>query len=167
MSALPRALHSTLCAGVDERRLISLFSFASNRDGQRPTSSHPSTRTSQRATRRQLCCSQVFYVSSSQVSRTFAPSFESRRDEKANETNETSKLTRLPSPLTPPLFSRIRAEEKTNQMSASNLSIVFGPTLFRQPPEGGGGEGMTMADLMSFQCKAVETILLKYEDIFI
>ncbi|KAL7414594.1 GTPase activating protein [Mrakia frigida] len=62
---------------------------------------------------------------------------------------------------------KIRAEEKTNQMSASNLSIVFGPTLFRQPPEGGGGEGMTMADLMSFQCKAVETILLKYEDIFI
>lgn len=81
--------------------------------------------------------------------------------------NETSKLTLLFSPLPFPFLSRIRAEEKTNQMSASNLSIVFGPTLFRQPPEGGGGEGMTMADLMSFQCKAVETILLKYEDIFI
>ena len=51
-------------------------------------------------------------------------------------------------------LSKIRKEEKTNQMSASNLSIVFGPTLCRQPPEGGGGEGMTMAELMSSQCKA-------------
>ena len=52
-------------------------------------------------------------------------------------------------------------------MSASNLAIVFGPTLFRQPPEGGGPEGMSMQDLMSFQCRAVETILLKYEEIFV
>jgi hypothetical protein len=62
---------------------------------------------------------------------------------------------------------RVREQEKINQMSASNLAIVFGPTLFRQPPEGGGPEGMSMQDLMSFQCRAVETILLKYEEIFV
>ncbi|CED84616.1 Chimaerin and related Rho GTPase activating proteins [Phaffia rhodozyma] len=62
---------------------------------------------------------------------------------------------------------KVRSHEKVNQMSASNLAIVFGPTLFRQPPEGGGGDGMSMQDLMSFQCRAVETILLKYEEIFV
>lgn len=62
---------------------------------------------------------------------------------------------------------RVRDQEKINQMSASNLAIVFGPTLFRQPPEGGGPEGLSLQDLMSFQCRAVETILLKYEEIFV
>lgn len=55
---------------------------------------------------------------------------------------------------------RVLALEKINQMSASNLSIVFGPTLFRQPPEGGGGEGLGLADLMSLQCRSVVVVVV-------
>jgi hypothetical protein len=44
-------------------------------------------------------------------------------------------------------------------MSISNLAIVFGPTLFRPPP---GQEASQLQD-MTWQCKAVETILIHYE----
>lgn len=44
---------------------------------------------------------------------------------------------------------RIRKKESINQMSVSNLSIVFGPTLLGAPPEEGG----LNLEHMSFQCK--------------
>ncbi|KAK0566095.1 Rho GTPase-activating protein [Tilletia horrida] len=90
-------------------------------------------------------------------------------------------------------LDKIRAEESANQMSASNLAIVFGPTLL-SPREGsapalaaaaaaaaaanGAGGGGMMGDPlgqpsgvqlqdMAFQCRAVETILEKYREIFV
>ncbi|KAE8257732.1 hypothetical protein A4X13_0g2159 [Tilletia indica] len=85
-------------------------------------------------------------------------------------------------------LDRIRTEESVNQMSASNLAIVFGPTLL-SPREGsapalaaaaaanGAGGGMLSDPLgqpsgiqlqdMAFQCRAVETILEKYREIFV
>ncbi|CAO1637231.1 unnamed protein product [Parajaminaea phylloscopi] len=91
-------------------------------------------------------------------------------------------------------LDRIRSCEQLNQMSASNLAIVFGPTLLNPPPAGmvfpnqpgAGGEGGTghanggvdegehesgasggaLQD-MAFQSKAVETILIHYADIFL
>ncbi|TFK52005.1 RhoGAP-domain-containing protein [Heliocybe sulcata] len=56
---------------------------------------------------------------------------------------------------------RIVQYESVNQMSVSNISIVFGPTLFSQ--NAGNGQ---MADA-SLQNKAVETILDHYTDIFV
>lgn len=50
-------------------------------------------------------------------------------------------------------------------MSASNLAIVFGPTLLSPPMPAGDANGagaMPLQD-MSYQCKAVETILEKYK----
>jgi hypothetical protein len=75
---------------------------------------------------------------------------------------------------------RIRRKESVNQMSISNLSIVFGPTLLGAPPEQGG----LNLEHMSYQCKvclpsslqsdvqgadgqAIETILEKYSEIFV
>ncbi|TEB29117.1 GTPase activating protein [Coprinellus micaceus] len=55
---------------------------------------------------------------------------------------------------------RITQNSEVNNMSITNLAIVFGPTLFGQ--EGGGG----MADTVH-QNHAVETILKHYTDIFI
>jgi len=54
-------------------------------------------------------------------------------------------------------------------MSISNLAIVFGPTLLSPPPGTAGGEGPGGVHLqdMSFQCKAVETILERYAAIFV
>ncbi|OWZ38970.1 GTPase activating protein [Cryptococcus neoformans Tu259-1] len=60
-------------------------------------------------------------------------------------------------------LDRIRRKESINQMSVSNLSIVFGPTLLGAPPEEGG----LNLEHMSFQCKAIETILDKYHEIFV
>ncbi|WVQ93029.1 hypothetical protein IAU59_000092 [Kwoniella sp. CBS 9459] len=60
-------------------------------------------------------------------------------------------------------LDRVRRNESVNQMSVSNLSIVFGPTLLGAPPEEGG----LNLEHMSFQCKAIETILEKYSEIFV
>lgn len=46
-------------------------------------------------------------------------------------------------------LDKIRRHEGANQMSASNLSIVFGPTLLGAPPEEGG----LNLEHMNFQCK--------------
>lgn len=69
-----------------------------------------------------------------------------------------------------------------NQMTASNISIVFGPTLLGPRPlsrnasiasqsgnsnAGSGAEGGTSLQDMNWQCKAIETILEHYEDIFV
>ena len=35
-------------------------------------------------------------------------------------------------------MNRISREEKSNKMGLKNLSVVFGPTLFRPPSRGGG-----------------------------
>ncbi len=69
-------------------------------------------------------------------------------------------------------LDRVKSCEHLNQMSASNLAIVFGPTLLSPPPTGyedgagGVGNGIQIHD-MSFQCRAVETILDKYREIFV
>lgn len=75
-------------------------------------------------------------------------------------------------------LDKVRALEHLNQMSASNLAIVFGPTLLSPPLAGyedgnggvvyggGAGGGIQIHD-MSFQCRAVETILDKYKEIFV
>ncbi|KAK8844139.1 hypothetical protein IAR55_006933 [Kwoniella newhampshirensis] len=60
-------------------------------------------------------------------------------------------------------LDRVRRKDSINQMSVSNLSIVFGPTLLGAPPEEGG----LNLEHMSFQCKAIETILEKYHEIFV
>ncbi|RXK35170.1 GTPase activating protein [Tremella mesenterica] len=60
-------------------------------------------------------------------------------------------------------LNRIRQNSSVNQMSISNLSIVFGPTLLGAPPEQGG----LNLEHMSYQCKAIETILERYHEIFI
>lgn len=69
-------------------------------------------------------------------------------------------------------LDKIRRKEGINQMSASNLSIVFGPTLL------GEGGGLNLEN-MNLQCKvsdpseleltqkAIETILEKYQEIFV
>lgn len=46
-------------------------------------------------------------------------------------------------------LDKIRRKEGVNQMSASNLSIVFGPTLLGAPPEEGG----LNLEHMNYQCK--------------
>ena len=60
---------------------------------------------------------------------------------------------------------RVSEREHVNQMSRSNLSIVFGPTLLGARRDG-EELGTTVQD-MSWQCKAIETILGKYVDIFV
>ncbi|ORY33022.1 Rho GTPase activation protein [Naematelia encephala] len=60
-------------------------------------------------------------------------------------------------------LDRVRRKDSINQMSVSNLSIVFGPTLLGAPPNEGG----LNLEHMSFQCKAIETILEKYHEIFV
>jgi Rho GTPase-activating protein RGD1 len=82
---------------------------------------------------------------------------------------------------------RISQHESENQMSISNLSIVFGPTLLNPPSQGGmamtsngpGGQtvnGQTanggantsqIGDNAHWQNRAVETILEHYVDIFV
>ncbi|KAK1922699.1 hypothetical protein DB88DRAFT_496005 [Papiliotrema laurentii] len=60
-------------------------------------------------------------------------------------------------------LDRVRKKDSINQMSVSNLSIVFGPTLLGAPPNEGG----LNLEHMSYQCKAIETILEKYAEIFV
>ncbi|KAK4689393.1 Rho GTPase-activating protein RGD1, partial [Tremellales sp. Uapishka_1] len=60
-------------------------------------------------------------------------------------------------------LDRVRRKNEVNQMSVSNLSIVFGPTLLGAPPDEGG----LNLEHMSFQCKAIETILERYHEIFV
>ncbi|KAF9518998.1 hypothetical protein BS47DRAFT_1370866 [Hydnum rufescens UP504] len=78
----------------------------------------------------------------------------------------------------------VSEHQSINQMTASNLSIVFGPTLLGPPltPMGGNsasghgangtvanptdGSGTTLQD-MNWQCRAIETILEHYMDIFV
>jgi hypothetical protein len=47
------------------------------------------------------------------------------------------------------LICRVRKKDSINQMSVSNLSIVFGPTLLGAPPNEGG----LNLEHMSYQCK--------------
>jgi len=77
-------------------------------------------------------------------------------------------------------LQRISQNEAVNQMSISNLAIVFGPTLFGYNPgpapgpqggqggpvvNGGGGGGGILDT--GHQNRAVETILEHYTDIFV
>lgn len=70
-------------------------------------------------------------------------------------------------------LDRVRAQEGVNQMSAHNLAIVFGPTLLSPPHHltaagaGASAGGPVQLQDMSHQCLAIETILLKYRDIFV
>lgn len=54
-------------------------------------------------------------------------------------------------------LDKVRRHEGINQMSASNLSIVFGPTLLGAPPEEGG---LKLED-MSYQCKVSSRLVAK------
>ncbi|BGP41630.1 Rho GTPase-activating protein [Rhodotorula kratochvilovae] len=85
-------------------------------------------------------------------------------------------------------LDKVAQRESVNQMSVSNLAIVFGPNLLGAPPPhlaqhyaaqaaaSAGGDpngampaptqGGGLAD-MQHQCKAVETILLHFQEIFV
>lgn len=78
-------------------------------------------------------------------------------------------------------LNRVKQRESINQMTGSNLAIVFGPNLLGQPPaqyytngQGPGGQatnsqtgtGTALAD-MQWQCKVIETILHHYAEIFL
>ncbi|KAK4700938.1 Rho GTPase-activating protein RGD1, partial [Phenoliferia sp. Uapishka_3] len=63
-------------------------------------------------------------------------------------------------------LDKVKSRESVNQMSTSNLAIVFGPNLLGAPPNQNGGQGTALAD-MSWQCKCVETILQHYVEIFV
>lgn len=60
-------------------------------------------------------------------------------------------------------LDRVRQHSDKNQMSVSNLAIVFGPTLLRAPAENASN---SIQD-MQYQYKAIETILEHYRDIFV
>ena len=60
-------------------------------------------------------------------------------------------------------LDRVRQHESNNSMSISNLAIVFGPTLLGPPPEGAS----SVLQDMQWQCKAIETILEHYAEIFV
>ena len=60
-------------------------------------------------------------------------------------------------------LDKVRQHESNNSMSRSNLAIVFGPTLLGPPPE----EAAAVLQDMQWQCKAIETILEHYAEIFI
>lgn len=60
-------------------------------------------------------------------------------------------------------LDRVRQHEANNSMSISNLAIVFGPTLLGPPPE----EASSVLQDMQWQCKAIETILEHYAEIFV
>ena len=55
-------------------------------------------------------------------------------------------LLSLAPPGSPPRLARISAKESENQMSISNLAIVFGPTLFGISGGGAPGASNGMAD---------------------
>lgn len=82
-------------------------------------------------------------------------------------------------------LDKVAQHESVNQMSRSNLAIVFGPNLLGAPPPqlahlypgpvadgtpqsagGGGGGGGGLQD-MQWQCKCIETILLHFVEIFV
>ncbi|GAA5877508.1 hypothetical protein JCM1840_003876 [Sporobolomyces johnsonii] len=83
-------------------------------------------------------------------------------------------------------LDKVAQHESHNQMSVSNLAIVFGPNLLGAPPphlahhfpapasssSGGAGangastQGGSLAD-MQWQCKCIETILMHYREIFV
>lgn len=67
---------------------------------------------------------------------------------------------------------KVLEHKERNGMSPYNLSVVFGPTLLGPSPtaavntDGQPGGGTTLQD-MHWQCKAIETILEHYNDIFV
>ncbi|KAK4050229.1 Rho GTPase-activating protein [Microbotryomycetes sp. JL201] len=72
-------------------------------------------------------------------------------------------------------LDKVRQHESVNQMSCTNLAIVFGPNLLGAPPQTATTAGMasaqqngssTLAD-MQWQCKVIETILQHYAAIFL
>ena len=56
---------------------------------------------------------------------------------------------------------KVRASREVSKMDASNLAIVFGPTLLRPAKEGAN----TVVN-MQFQSCVVETMILHYDEIF-
>jgi hypothetical protein len=66
-------------------------------------------------------------------------------------------------------LDKVKNEEAHNQMSASNLAIVFGPTLLSPPPPASGIAALPTDGLedMSSQCLVIQVILERYEAIFV
>lgn len=60
-------------------------------------------------------------------------------------------------------LDKVQARGDANSMTKSNLAIVFGPTLLGPPPE----DAAAVLQDMQWQCKAIETILDHYAEIFI
>ena len=60
-------------------------------------------------------------------------------------------------------LEKVRQHNASNSMSISNLAIVFGPTLLGPPPT----DASAVLQDMQWQCKAIETILEHYAEIFV
>ena len=69
--------------------------------------------------------------------------------------------------LLPLIINRVSANQKVNKMGISNLSIIWGPTLFGSCNTGkaDGPETEQFID-MKYQCKVVEVILSNCYAIF-
>uniref|UniRef100_D8Q0T0 GTPase activating protein n=1 Tax=Schizophyllum commune (strain H4-8 / FGSC 9210) TaxID=578458 RepID=D8Q0T0_SCHCM len=64
-------------------------------------------------------------------------------------------------------LSRISKSNDVNGMTCHNIGVVFGPTLFGQPPVGPDGQPTGDAGDTLLQNLAIETIVTHYRDIFV
>ena len=128
--------------------------FFEIRNRQRSITSYKATWTSEWFTRSKLRYTQISHGPSGQVRGFFVVITPSKFTESCQHNFRVTKLEHL------------------NQMSCSNLAIVFGPNLLGPPPQsslpaGAPNSNYTQLADTALQCKCVETILEHFEEIFV